>query len=196
MMQAGLAHSPADSVAGLPTADFDFESMLDAGEQAKLAELRVFLTREVAPFAGEWWNKAEFPAHPAQARGPGAQRPGPARLQQPVRRSGHCRDDRVDTSLATFFLVHHDLFVESLYGFQLRGAEATPARGRRQPPDHRRVRPDRTGAWLRRGRRHGDRLAASVYPAGARRRGHLGAQRRQALDRQRDVLRLHARVGP
>ena len=129
MMQAGLAPSPAaeDSVAGLPTADFfDFESMLNAGEQAKLAELRVFLAREVAPFAGEWWNKAEFPAQilPKLAA---------LELSAPAQRGYSnlfaglviAEMTRVDTSLATFFLVHHDLFVESLHGF---GSEEQKAR--------------------------------------------------------------------
>ena len=56
---------PAGSeVDSLPTADFfGFESMLNAAEQEKLAELREFLASEVAPFAAEWWNRAEFPAH-------------------------------------------------------------------------------------------------------------------------------------
>lgn len=129
MMPAGLARppAPADSVAGLPTADFfDFESMLNAGEQAKLAELRVFLAREVAPFAAEWWNKAEFPAHilPKLAA---------LELSAPAQRGYSnlfaglviAEITRVDTSLATFFLVHHDLFVESLYAF---GSEEQKAR--------------------------------------------------------------------
>lgn len=129
MMQAGLADSPAaaNSVAALPTADFfDFESMLNAAEQAKLAELREFLAREVAPFAGEWWNKAEFPAQilPKLAA---------LELSAPVQRGYSnlfaglviAEMTRVDTSLATFFLVHHDLFVEALYGF---GSEEQKAR--------------------------------------------------------------------
>ena len=67
--------------------------MLDAGEQAKLAELRVFLPARSHRSPASGGTKRSSHAHPAQARGPGAQRPGPARLQQPVRRSGHCRDD-------------------------------------------------------------------------------------------------------
>lgn len=109
----------APSVAGLPTADFfDFESLLSATEQAKLAQLREFLAAEVAPFASDWWNKAEFPAHilPKLAA---------LELSAPAQRGySHlfagiviAEMTRVDTSLATFFLVHHDLFVESLYGF-------------------------------------------------------------------------------
>lgn len=103
----------------LPTADFfGFEALLSDREQRKLAELREFLADEVAPFATEWWNNAEFPAHllPKLAA---------LELSAPAQRGySHlfaglviAEITRVDTSIATFFLVHHDLFVESLYGF-------------------------------------------------------------------------------
>ena len=124
MTGTGLAATAAPPVAappaaGLPTADFfDYESLLSAAEQAKLAELREFLAAEVAPFATDWWNKAEFPSHilPKLAA---------LELSAPAQRGYSnlfagiviAEMTRVDTSLATFFLVHHDLFVESLYGF-------------------------------------------------------------------------------
>jgi len=103
----------------LPAADFfEVESMLGQAERNKLAELRDFLAAEVAPYAGDWWNKAEFPAHilPKLAA---------LELSTPVHRGySHlfaglviAEITRVDTSLATFFLVHHDLFVESLHTF-------------------------------------------------------------------------------
>jgi hypothetical protein len=48
----------------LPAADFfDFESLLSVQEQRKLKELRAFLDTEIAPYAGQWWDRAEFPAH-------------------------------------------------------------------------------------------------------------------------------------
>ncbi|MEO5778340.1 MULTISPECIES: acyl-CoA dehydrogenase family protein [Arthrobacter] len=108
-----------DPTPGLPTADFfDFEALLNARERNKLAELRDFLAREIAPYAGDWWNKAEFPAHilPKLAA---------LELSAPAQRGYSnlfaglviAEMTRVDTSIATFFLVHHDLFVESLYGF-------------------------------------------------------------------------------
>ena len=51
--------------------------MLSPKEQAKLAELRGFLATEIAPYAADWWNKAEFPAHILpKARGPGAEYAG------------------------------------------------------------------------------------------------------------------------
>lgn len=119
--------SPSDAIAALPTADFfDFESMLSGREQRKLEELREFLAREIAPYAADWWNKAEFPAHilPKLAE---------LELSAPAQRGySHlfagmviAEMTRVDTSIATFFLVHHDLFVESLYGF---GSEEQKAR--------------------------------------------------------------------
>jgi glutaryl-CoA dehydrogenase len=103
----------------LPTADFfGYESLLSDSEQRKLNELRGFLATEIAPYAGDWWNKAEFPAHilPKLAA---------LELSTPAQRGySHlfaglviAEMTRVDTSIATFFLVHHDLFVESLYRF-------------------------------------------------------------------------------
>jgi glutaryl-CoA dehydrogenase len=118
MSQAGVAG--ADSPPGeLPTADFfAFEELLSPQERRKLAELRDFLAAEIAPYASEWWNKAEFPAHilPKLAA---------LELSTPAQRGySHlfaglviAEMTRVDTSIATFFLVHHDLFVESLYAF-------------------------------------------------------------------------------
>ena len=107
------------SIDDLPTADFfAFESFLSLKERAKLAELREFLAAEIAPYASDWWNKAEFPAHilPKLAA---------LELSTPAQRGYSnlfaglviAEMTRVDTSIATFFLVHHDLFVESLYGF-------------------------------------------------------------------------------
>lgn len=106
-------------VGELPAADFyDFEALLSDAEQAKLAQLRAFLAAEVAPFAIGWWNDAEFPAHIL---------PKIAALDLAApdrRRYSHlftglvvAEMTRVDTSLATFFLVHHDLFVQALIDF-------------------------------------------------------------------------------
>ena len=187
----------APSTAGLPTADFfDYESLLSAAEQAKLSELREFLAAEVAPFATDWWNKAEFPSHilPKLAA---------LELSAPAQRGYSnlfagiviAEMTRVDTSLATFFLVHHDLFVESLYGF---GSDEQKARLLDDAANLR-----TTGAFALTEPEHGSDVAGghgNPGPAGPRRRGRrrrcLGAQRRQTLDRQRDVLRLHAGLGP
>jgi len=107
------------AAAGLPDADFfAVESLLSQAERNKLAELRDFLAAEIAPHAGDWWNSAEFPAHilPKLAA---------LELSTPSQRGySHlfaglviAEMTRVDTSIATFFLVHHDLFVQSLHAF-------------------------------------------------------------------------------
>jgi glutaryl-CoA dehydrogenase len=109
-------------VTTLPPADFyAFESMLSVGERGKLGELRSFLATDVAPNANAWWTSATFPAHilPRLAR---------LQLSTPVQQGySHlftglliAEMTRTDTSLATFFLVHHDLFVESLHQFGTR----------------------------------------------------------------------------
>lgn len=126
-MTAERLSADSRSLESLPTADFfQFESLLSASEQAKLNELREFLAEEIAPYATQWWNDAEFPAHilPKLAE---------LQLSTPAQRGySHlfaglviAEMTRVDTSIATFFLVHHDLFVESLYGF---GSEEQRAR--------------------------------------------------------------------
>ncbi len=103
----------------LPSADFfDFESLLSVQEQRKLQEVREFLAAEVAPYANDWWNKAEFPTHLLPKL-------GGLRLSTPTHRGYSnlfaglviAEMTRVDTSIATFFMVHHDLFVESLFEF-------------------------------------------------------------------------------
>lgn len=110
-----MTFSPAE----LPGADFyGFAGSLSAAEQAKLAQLRDFLAAEVTPHAVGWWNNAEFPAHilPKIAA---------LDLAAPDRRQfSHlftglvvAEMTRADTSLATFFLVHHDLFVQALIDF-------------------------------------------------------------------------------
>ncbi len=112
--------NPAPTAAdALPGPDFfAFESRLNEAERGKLEELREFLAAEIAPFAGDWWNKAEFPAHILP-------RLAALKLSTPVHRGYSnlfaglviAEMTRTDTSIATFFLVHHDLFVEALHRF-------------------------------------------------------------------------------
>jgi glutaryl-CoA dehydrogenase len=105
--------------AELPAADYyDLERRLEPRERAKLAELREFLAAEIAPHAVGWWEREEFPHHVLP-------RLAALGLSTP-HRHGHSRLftglviaelTRADTSMATFFMVHHDLFVEGLYEF-------------------------------------------------------------------------------
>ncbi|KPN21580.1 MULTISPECIES: acyl-CoA dehydrogenase family protein [unclassified Arthrobacter] len=111
----------------LPDADFfSFEQLLSTQERAKLTELRSFLSTEVAPYAAAWWNEARFPVELL----PGLASLG---LSTPVQRGYSplfaglviAEMTRTDTSIATFFMVHHDLFVEGLHAF---GSEEQQAR--------------------------------------------------------------------
>ena len=103
----------------LPTADFyGVEDLLSGKERAKLAEVRDFLDAEVKPHAAAWWDAAEFPFEllPKLAS---------LEINTPTRRGySHlfmglliAELSRADVSLGTFFMVHHDLFVESLHRF-------------------------------------------------------------------------------
>ena len=103
----------------LPDADFyGFEDLLTGTEKEKLAQLRRFLAEEVLPYAGTWWNEARFPAEllPKLAD---------LGLSTPVQQGYSplfaglviAELTRADTSIATFFMVHHDLFVEALHAF-------------------------------------------------------------------------------
>ena len=107
------------TVGELPAADFyDFESLLSPEEQAKLAQLRAFLAAEVAPFATLWWNDADFPAHILpQIAALDLAAPDRRRYSHLFTGLVVAEMTRVDTSLATFFLVHHDLFVQALIDF-------------------------------------------------------------------------------
>ena len=117
------ASAPA-SAADLPAADYyDVESLLNGRERAKLAELRDFLAAEVAPHAQGWWDREEFPFALVPKLGalrlsafhrPLPDRPAYSRLFQGL---VIAELTRADTSIATFFMVHHDLFVEGLYEF-------------------------------------------------------------------------------
>ena len=148
-----------DSLPDLPSADFfAFESLLDQKERDKLAELREFLAAEIAPFAGDWWNKAEFPAHilPKLAA---------LELSTPAQRG------------------YSHLFAGLVIAEMTAGC-------RRDPGDHRRLRPHGAQSRLGRCRRHGNTGKAHFVRnrRGGRRRHRLGAERRKAVDRQRDVL--------
>lgn len=103
----------------LPYADgdfFAFEQLLSQKEQDRLAEIRVFLAREVKPIAVDCWNRGEFPMDiiPKLAD---------IDLGSPVKRRGysnlfagmvHAEITRADTSIATFLGVHDGLFTGSI----------------------------------------------------------------------------------
>ena len=110
---------PSPGPTDLPSADFfSYEALLSDTERDKLAGLRSFLAKEVAPYAGQWWNRGQFPHELLPKL-------GELGLSTPVQQ-GHshlfaglviAEMTRCDTSIATFFMVHHDLFVDSLHRF-------------------------------------------------------------------------------
>ncbi|MET4060371.1 glutaryl-CoA dehydrogenase [Arthrobacter sp. UYP6] len=118
-MAADPQDLPAEPGQVLPDADFyAFEDLLSDREKQKLTELRAFLAAEVAPYASQWWQDAYFPAEllPKLAA---------LELSTPVQQGYSplfaglviAEMTRTDTSIATFFMVHHDLFVEALHAF-------------------------------------------------------------------------------
>ncbi|TKV27373.1 acyl-CoA dehydrogenase [Arthrobacter sp. NamB2] len=103
----------------LPTADFlGFESLLASHERDKLQDVRDFLAKEVAPHAVDWWNRAEFP-HAILPKLAALNLSTPVQQGYSHLFSGLVIAEltRADTSIATFFMVHHDLFVEALHTF-------------------------------------------------------------------------------
>ncbi|MBG6217919.1 glutaryl-CoA dehydrogenase [Arthrobacter sp. CAN_A6] len=147
----------------LPSADFlGFESLLSNAEREKLQDVRDFLGKEVTPRAVEWWNRAEFPHDmlPKLAA---------LNLSTPVQQgyshlfSGMVIAEmtRADTSLATFFMVHHDLFVEALHEF---GSEDQKARLLQDAMDLR-----ITGAFALTEPQHGSDVAGGMATTATRR---------------------------
>ncbi|NUP74149.1 MAG: acyl-CoA dehydrogenase, partial [Sinomonas sp.] len=122
--------------------------------------LREFLAAEVAPHAQGWWDREEFPFELVP-------KIGALDLSTPHRRHPH-RDPysrlfqglviaeltRADTSIATFFMVHHDLFVEGLYEF------GTPAQQERYLADATALRT--TGAFALTEPGHGSDVAGGL----------------------------------
>lgn len=100
-----------------PDADFfAFEQLLTAAERERLQEIRDWLSKEVTPIAGEYWNRGEFPRQVIAKL-------AELDIVSPVRRQGHshlfagmmhAELTRADTSFATFLGVHDGLFTGSI----------------------------------------------------------------------------------
>lgn len=100
-----------------PDADLIFvDELLSPDERARLASARSFFQAEVRPIAVEYWNRAEFPVHllPKLAgqnlSGVGDEAPSPlltGLIQLELARA--------DTSISTFFGVHHELFATAIH---------------------------------------------------------------------------------
>ncbi len=115
--------TPARGPRELPGADFlDIESQLDDRERAKLAEVRAFVAEHVTPYAGHWWTAEEFPFDLLPKLGAlGVSTPTRHGYSTLFHGLLIAELARADASLATFFMIHHDLFVESLHDFGTEG---------------------------------------------------------------------------
>lgn len=114
---------PDRSSRELPGADFlDIESQLDDRERAKLSEVRAFVAEHVTPYAGHWWTAEEFPFDLLPKLGAlGVSTPTRHGYSTLFHGLLIAELARADASLATFFMIHHDLFVESLHDFGTAG---------------------------------------------------------------------------
>jgi len=110
------ALTAADDDTPYPTADLLFVTdLLSAQEQERLATARAFFQAEVRPIAVDYWNRAEFPfellpklaAQNLSGIGSGSTSHLLTGLLQ-------LELTRADTSISTFFGVHHELFAASI----------------------------------------------------------------------------------
>ena len=183
----------AIDINNLPYADgdfFAFEQLLSGKERDRLAEVREFLAREVKPIAVDCWNRGEFPMDliPKLAE---------VDLVSPVRRQGysnlfagilHAEVTRADASIATFMGVHDGLFTGSIEALASQEQKEAWLPDIYSLEEDRRLRPHRAAGRFRCCRRHPHH--------GPPRRRQLDPQRRQALDRQRHILRLGGHLCP
>ncbi|TFC84719.1 acyl-CoA dehydrogenase [Cryobacterium sp. TmT2-59] len=99
-----------------PDADLIFVTdLLTPDEQGRLASARAFFQAEVRPLAVEYWNRAEFPFEllprlAAQNLG-GV---GPAATGHLLTGLLQMELTRADTSISTFYGVHHELFATAV----------------------------------------------------------------------------------
>ncbi len=98
-----------------PEADLLFlDDLLNEEEKQRLASARSFFQREVRPIAVEYWNRAEFPF--ALLPKLAAQHLGGGDKPTSYLLSGLLQMEltRADTSISTFFGVHHELFAAAI----------------------------------------------------------------------------------
>ncbi|MGO4806827.1 acyl-CoA dehydrogenase family protein [Arthrobacter sp. 2MCAF15] len=107
----------ADSMADAtpyPDADLLFlNDLLTESERERLAAARAFFQKEIRPIATDYWNRAEFPFSIL-----------PKLAAQDITTQANTRPllagliqmelTRADTSISTFFGVHHELFAEAV----------------------------------------------------------------------------------
>jgi glutaryl-CoA dehydrogenase len=99
-----------------PDADLIFVTdLLSVGEQERLAAARAFFRSEVRPIAVEYWNRAEFPfcllSKLAEQNLSGIGEGSTGHLLNGLLQMEFTR---ADTSISTFFGVHHELFATAI----------------------------------------------------------------------------------
>ena len=173
---------------------YAYETLLPEDEQKEILRLREFLEHEVRPIADEYWAEAEFPRHLiAPLRDldlvggayEGFRDPPFSRLF-----SGFTSLEmsRVDPSFGTFFGVHAGLAFASIFHC------GSPEQRDRWLPGM----ADLTsiGAFALTEPDDGSDIAGGLAHDRPARRRPLGAQREEALDRQRDLRRPGRGLGP
>jgi alkylation response protein AidB-like acyl-CoA dehydrogenase len=110
--------APEAGACDIPYVDADLifvTDLLTESERERLAAARLFFQGEVRPLAVEYWNRAEFPfellprlaAQNLSGIGPAATSPLLSGLLQ-------MELTRADTSISTFYGVHHELFAAAI----------------------------------------------------------------------------------
>ena len=173
---------------------YGFEELVPDEDKALLARVREFAETEIAPSASAWWEAAEFPFDliPKFATldivglsYDWPDRPARSRLTASFVAMELAR---ADPSISTFFGVHSGLALGSI---QLCGSDEQRARWL---PAMRTM--EQIGAFALTEPEAGSDVAARIAHHRPARRRRVGAQRAEALDRQRHVRRPHRHLGP
>lgn len=113
-LQAPASPQSTSETVPYPEADLLFlKDLLTDEEQDRLEAARIFFQEEVRPIAVDFWNRAEFPF--ALLPKLAAQQLGGGRATSHLL-SGLIQMEltRADTSISTFFGVHHELFAAAI----------------------------------------------------------------------------------
>ena len=100
---------------------FDYRSLLDKDEQALLADLRAWLTENLAPIVDDHWARAEFPHElvpklaPLDVMGLSMDFPGRDRQRRLLSGFASLEFARTDSSFASFYGVHSGLAMGSIH---------------------------------------------------------------------------------
>ena len=177
----------------LPADFYAYEELLSDSERERVARVRNFFRTEVAPIVDDYWALAEFPFELINGfaklglldwADPDSLETPPSNLVTGITTLEMAH---ADPSLATFFGVHTGLALGSIRSF---GSEE---QRRRWLPAMSRL--EKIGAFALTEPHGGSDVAGGPADHRAARGRRVGAQRRQALDRQRHVRRPRGGLG-